>query len=168
MFCANIATGVALFLEAEEGFVLLPDEPGHGGEPEPDYGGVGGEDLTVVLRGVAGRDHGDVLVPREAGVLEPLLGGVMEDDGAHGLELAPPGSFSGVLQVSRETLRGLDEQVVARLLEPEVEVARAVARGDCYLRLGRPDPLQILSDIRRAPHLDVVPELDARRQLATL
>src|SRR3712207_1800623 len=120
--------------KAEKGPVPLPDEPGHGGEPEPDNGGVGGEDLAVVLRGVAGRHYRDVLVLREANVLEALLGSVVEDDGAHGLELPSPGPFSGVLQTFREDLCGLDEQVIVRLLEAEVEVARAVARGDRYLR----------------------------------
>src|SRR5215211_1415274 len=171
--CAtNIATREGDFpespLEAEERLVLLPDQPGHGGEPEPDYGRVGREDPAVVLGGVAGRYHRDVLVMWESGALQPLLGGVVEDDGAHGLELAPPGSLPGVLQTLRETLRGLYEQGVARLLEAEVEVARAVARGDRYLGFRGPDSLQVLPYVRRAADLDVVPELRARRQLAAL
>src|SRR3712207_907593 len=97
----NIATRGAGFLEvsleAEEGFVLSPDQPGEGGEPEPDDGRVGGEDPTVILRGVAGGYHGYALVVREAGEPQALLGSVVEDHGAHGLELPPPGPLPGVL-----------------------------------------------------------------------
>src|SRR5918995_4880646 len=142
--CANIATRGATFpggwLEAEKGLVSLPHQPGKGGEPEPDDGRVGGEYLAVVLWGVAGGHHGYALVVREAGGPQALLGGVVEDHGAHGLELAPPRPLPAVLQTVGQALSGLYEQGVARLFEAEVEVARAVTRGDRYLGLRDPDP----------------------------
>src|SRR5918995_1222831 len=58
--------------------------------------------------------------------------------------------------------------VSSLLLQAEVEVARAVARGDGYLGLPGPDPLQVVTDVGRAADLDVIPELRARWQLAAL
>src|SRR5215207_4118311 len=162
------STPDACSLQTQEGFVSFPDEPGEGGEPEPDDGRVGGEDPAIVLRGIAGGYHGYALVVWEAGVLQPLLGGVVEDHGSHGLELASPRSLPGGLEALRQALRCLYEQGVACLLQAEVEVARAVARGDGYLGLPGPDPLQVVTEVGRATDFDVVPELRARRQLAAL
>ena len=57
----------------------------------------------------------------------------------------------------------MDEQVVASLLEAEVEVARTVAGGDPYARLRHPDPARIRPEVRGAGDLDVVSTLDAGR-----
>src|SRR5918999_1346443 len=127
-------------LEPEEGLVLLPEEPGHGGEPEPDYGRVGGEDLAVVLGRVAGLHDRDALIPWQPGPPQALLRGVVEDDGPDVGELAPPDPPSG-LRVG-QGLHGLEEQVIARLFEFEVEVGRAVARGDRYPGVGATDLLR--------------------------
>src|SRR5918992_3076420 len=73
---ANIATRRGLFLEAQEGLVLLPEEPGHGGEPQPDYGGVGGGELGGGDRGGGGRDDpGGFVVGGGGGVVVPPGGG---------------------------------------------------------------------------------------------
>src|SRR5215211_6792268 len=96
-------------LQTEKGFVPLPGQPGYREEPEYDYGRVGGEDLAHVPWRLARVDDGDALVAGEAGVLEPPLGGVVEDNGPHGLQLAPPDAFARALQVSGEPLCELDE-----------------------------------------------------------
>src|SRR5918997_266931 len=150
---------VALF---EEGLVLLPGEPGDGEYPEPDDGRVGREDLAVVLRGVAGLYDRDGLVLGQAGGLEPALRGVVEDNGAHRGDLALPGLLAGLCYV-RRSLGGLYDQVIAGLLEAEVEVRRAVARGDAYPGLGGADLLRCRAEARGAGDLDVVPELHAGR-----
>src|SRR5215210_3661500 len=153
-------------LEPQKRPVPLPEEPDDGEEPEPDDGRVGGEDLAQVLRRLARVYDGDALVGREAGPPEALLGGVVEDDGADGLELAVPNLLRRVPEVLGEGLRGLDEEVVLGLLEPEIVVARAVAGGDGYLRVLQAHAVEVLADVGRAAHLDVVADLGAGRELA--
>jgi hypothetical protein len=65
-------------LQTQKRFVPLPDEPGDGEDPEPDSGGVGREDLAVVLRGVAGLYDRYGLVLGQTGRFEPALGRVVK------------------------------------------------------------------------------------------
>ena len=103
-------------LESQERLVSLPDEPGDGEEPEGDDGRVGGEDLAQVLGRLAGVYDGDGPVGGEARPLEALLGGVVKDDGADGLELAVLDVLGRVVEVAGEAFGSLDEEVVAGLL----------------------------------------------------
>src|SRR5215208_1389178 len=81
-------------LQTEQRFVPFPGQPGYREEPESDYGRVGGEDLTHVPWRLARVDDRDALVAGEAGVLEASLGSIVEDNGPHGLQLAPPDAFA--------------------------------------------------------------------------
>src|SRR5215212_3839330 len=128
-------------LQTEQRFVPFPGQPGYREEPESDYGRVGGEDLTHVPWCLARVDYGYALVAGEASVLEPSLGSIVEDNGPHGLQLAPPDAFARTLQVSGEPLRGLDEKFVAGLSEAKVEVGGLVAGDDSYLGFWYPHPV---------------------------
>src|SRR5919106_5465053 len=143
-------------LQTEKRFVPLPGQPGYREQPEADYGRVGREDLAQVLGRLARVDDRYALVTGEAGVLEPLLSSVVEDDGPNGLQLAPPDALARTLKVFGEALRGLDEQVIASLFQAEVEIGCLVAGDDRYLGLGYADARQVRPDIGRAAHLDVV------------
>src|SRR5215204_1526615 len=154
-------SGRADWLQTEKRFVPLPDQPGYGEEPEADYGRVGREDLAQVLGRLARVDDRYALVAGKAGVLESSLGCVVEDDGPYGLQLAPPDALARTLKVFGKTLRGLDEQVVAGLFQAEVEVGGFVAGDDRYLGLRYADAREVLPDIWRAAHPDVVSYLRA-------
>src|SRR5215217_3501281 len=114
-------------LEPEKRFVPLPRQPAYREEPEQDYGRVGGEDLAQVLGRLARVDDRDGLVAGKAGVLESFLGSVVEDHGSDGLELAPPDTLVRVLDVSRQALRGLYQEVVAGLFQAKIQVGGLVA-----------------------------------------
>src|SRR5215210_4318108 len=150
---------MGLFLEPEYGFVLLPDKPGDGEDPETDDGRVGREDLTVVLWGVAGLYDRGGLVTGQAGYLKPFLGGVVEDHGPHRGELAAPDLLAGLRYVWWR-LGGLYEEVVPGLFKAEVVVGGAVACGDGYPRLLG---LRVRGEVWGARDLDVVAELRTRR-----
>ncbi len=79
----------------------------------------------------------------------------MEDRGAHGGELAAPGLLAGLGHV-RRCLGGLYDEVLAGLLEDEVEVGGAVARGDADPGLLPPALLWTRAEGRGAGDLDVV------------
>src|SRR4028119_1757454 len=122
-------------LQTQERVVPLPDEPRDGEEPEGDDGRVGREDLAQVLGGLAGIYDGDALVGGEARPLEALLGGVVKDHGADGLELAVPDPLGRVVEVAGKAFGSLDEEVVAGLLPTEVAVGRLVGgRGGSTVR----------------------------------
>src|SRR5918995_4217693 len=146
-------------LEPEYGLVLPPDEPGNGEDPETDDGRVGREDLTVVLRGVAGLYDRDGLVTGQASYLKPSLGGVVEDHGSHRGELAAPDLLAGLRYVWWR-LGGLYEEVVPGFFKAEVVVGGAVARGDGYPRLLG---LWVRGEVRGAHDLDIIAELRTRR-----
>src|SRR5215208_2294650 len=153
-----------LALEPEYGLVPLPDEPGDREEPEVDNGRVGREDLTIILWGVTCLYNRDRLVLRQTNGFEPTLGRVVEDYGPHRGELAAPDLLAGLGYV-RWCLGGLYEKIVPRLLESEVVVGGAVARGDAYPRLLG---LRAQAEVGGTRNLDVVAELRARRQNAAV